>query len=73
MANIDKHPEIDPYNPPKGFKPSGRTFKSASTKDTKISRIATVVGSVSQQNPGLKPHEIVGLARETVRRYPEAQ
>ena len=73
MANIDKHPEIDPYNPPAGFKPKARTFKAASIRDSRVSRIAAVVGAVSQQNPGLRPHEIVGLARETVRRYPEAQ
>jgi hypothetical protein len=74
MANIDKHPEIDPYNPPENFKPQARTFRAASKKDSRVnSRIATLVVAVTQQNPGLSPHEIVGLARETVRRYPEAQ
>jgi hypothetical protein len=73
MANIDKHPEIDPYNPPAGFKPKARTFRAASTRDKQVSRIATVVEAVRQQNPGLTPHQVVGLARETVRRYPEAQ
>lgn len=72
MANIDKHPEIDPYNPPQGFKPRPRTFRSAS-KVTPVSKIASVISSVVEHNPGLSPREVVGLARETVRRYPEAQ
>lgn len=73
MVNIDKHPNVDPYNPPKGFKPQPRSFKSASKRDPQSSRIVTVISSVAKQNPGLMPHEVVGLARETVRRYPEAQ
>ena len=75
MANIDRHPEIDPYNPPADFKPRPRTFKAASrsSRSAAGSRIISIAAMTADKNPGLTPHEIVSLARETVRRYPEAQ
>jgi rubredoxin len=72
LADIDRHPNIDPYNPPSGFKPKARSFKAAS-KTTSTGRIASIVAAVIENNPGLTPQETLGLARQTARRYPEAQ
>jgi rubredoxin len=71
LADIDRHPEIDPYHPPTGFRPNKRSYKSAS-RTTRAGRLVSVATSVAQQNPGLTPREVVALARNTVRRYPEA-
>jgi hypothetical protein len=76
LANVDRNPSINPYDPPKGFKPKPRQFRESKrvfAKAEDSGRLLNVVASVSQQNPGLRPHEVVGIARETVRRYPEAQ
>lgn len=72
LADIDRHPNIDPYNPPSGFKPKARSFKAAS-KSTGSARVASIMVSIAEHNPGLEPREILGLARHTARRYPEAQ
>lgn len=72
LADIDRHPDIDPYNPPSGFKPKPRSFKAAS-KDSSPARIMSMAASIAEQNPGLNQREILGLARQTARRYPEAQ
>lgn len=76
LANVDRNPEINPYSPPEGFKPKPRQFRESKKifgKQQKTGRLMKVIASVGTQNPGLRRREIVGLARETVRRYPEAQ
>jgi hypothetical protein len=75
LADIDRHPDIDPYNPPSGFKPKPRSFKAATRvlHTAAGSRVTSIFAAITEHNPGLTPQETLGLARQTARRYPEAQ
>lgn len=72
LANIDRHPEIDPYNPPAGFKASPKQFsttppKSAAKEERGL--VLPMFASVLSTNPGLSPREALGIVRTTVQKY----
>lgn len=74
LANIDKNPDIDPYQAPEGFLPNSKGFKASKTAKYSggdrgsLLRIITTAGT---HNPGLTSRELVFLARNTVSRYLE--
>jgi hypothetical protein len=77
LVDLDAHPEIDPYRPPReragGWgqdqfrRDKKRVF--AGKKDGQILRRIATIGQV---NPGLNLSETVHLARQSVIQYPEA-
>jgi ribosomal protein S27AE len=77
LVDLDLHPEIDPYRPPReragGWgqdqfrREKKRVF--AGKKDGQILRRVATIGQV---NPGLSLSEAVHLARQSVIQYPEA-
>jgi hypothetical protein len=74
LADVDKHPEVDPYRPPlrtewgrDSFSQGRRVF--AGKKNGQVfPRMATI----SRMNPGLSLPETFHLARRSVLHYPEA-
>jgi hypothetical protein len=73
LANIDRHPEIDPYNPPADFQKVGpRSFKqSGKVSSGSRGRVLAMLQTVSSANPGLTPREALSLVRATVAKYSE--
>jgi hypothetical protein len=75
LANIDLHPEIDPYHPPEGFTPKGprsfRTSGKGGQRAQRTGRILRMLATVTSTNPGLRPSEALGIVRLTVKNYPE--
>jgi ribosomal protein S27AE len=77
LADLDQHPEIDPFHPPReragGWgqdefrREKKRVF--AGKKDGQVLRRIATIGQV---NPGLSLSEAVHLARQSVIQYPEA-
>lgn len=71
LANVDRNPEIDPYDFGEGFTPDlGRRAASRAARTTK-GRLLRMVAAVVSTNPGLTPREVVGLVRMSLRKYPE--
>lgn len=71
LANIDKHPEIDPYNPPTDFEPqNSRSFKAGSRRKP-TGRVFEMVTMVAENNPGLSHREVITLVRRTAQKYAE--
>jgi hypothetical protein len=68
LANIDKHPEIDPYNPPNDFVPSNKGFKTGRRLlgGKKTGRLMRVIATAGTQNPGLRVPELLEIARRTI-------
>lgn len=71
LANIDKHPDIDPYGDhgedfaaQPGFKATGKRAKGRGA-----GRLLPMVHAVARTNPGLHQREVVGLVRKTLMRY----
>jgi uncharacterized Zn finger protein (UPF0148 family) len=71
LENIDKHPEVDPYNPPTDFKPNPRSFKASGRRRKPTVRVFEMVTVVAGNNPGLSNREVVTLVRRTAQKYPE--
>lgn len=72
LANIDKHPEIDPYNPPDDFKPTPRSFQARRNGSVRATgRILPMLATITATNTGLDLGEALGIARATVSRYAE--
>lgn len=73
LINIDRHPEVDPYNPPAGFKPQPRTFKTSRVfgSQRKTGQVLDMLDAVTGTNPGLAPAEALGIVRTTVSKYGE--
>lgn len=73
LANVDKAPEIDPYNMPSGFLP-GKGYKAASLLGSrKTGRLLRMISNSSRANPGLTEAELVFVARRSLRKYPESK
>jgi hypothetical protein len=73
LANIDKHPEVDPYaNHGEDFAPEkGFQARAAKGSVKKTGRLLAMIATVGPANPGLSTREVVGLARQTLIRYGE--
>lgn len=77
LANIDRNPEINPYDPPKGFKAKPRQFSTTPPKtarfrpEPKRGRVLAMLTTVASANPGLTTQEALGIVRATAQRYPE--
>lgn len=74
LANIDKHPEIDPYSPAEGFLPNPKGFKQGKTatyRGRDRGSVLRMVGAVRNSNPGLSTREVLHLARNAAHRYLE--
>lgn len=73
LIDLDKHPEVDPYRPGSRawgqdpFRVTGR--RTAGKKDGTLLRRVAVIG---RTNPGLSLSEILGFARQSVIKHPEA-
>lgn len=67
LANIDRHPEIDPYNPPEDFVPdrSMKTGKLAAL-GRKTGKLLRIAKTVSDANSGLTDAQVIGLSRRTL-------
>jgi hypothetical protein len=69
LANLDAHPEINPFAPP-GRARLARVAKTGSARHT--ARIMPMLASIAEAND-LSPTEALALALATVRRYPEGR
>lgn len=74
LANVDKTPEVDPYDPGEAFQPSPKGFKAAKRTrwrkpPRKTGRLLSMIATVAQANPGLGRRQAVGLARAAATRY----
>jgi hypothetical protein len=72
LANIDKHPEINPYAWPHGFTPD-RSMKTSALlgRNKRTGKLLRIVATVASTNPGLHPGEVVRLARMSVASFAE--
>lgn len=74
LYNQDRNLHMDPYNlgddfsPAKGYKAVAKVFSPKKT-----GRFLKMALAVRQKNSGLSTRELVGLVRETLRRYPETR
>lgn len=78
LVNVDKHPDVDPYNFPDPFTPNGRGYKAPTTArkllaGKKTGRMLRMISTIVMANPGLSPREVVGIARTSLRKYPESK
>jgi hypothetical protein len=74
LANIDKHPEVDPYNPTEEFLPNPKGFKEgkvANYRGKDRGSLLRMVAVTQQSNPGLTAAQVVFLARSAASRYLE--
>jgi hypothetical protein len=72
LANIDQHPEVNPYGDNKGFVPdrSMKTGKKLIGRTHKTGRLLSIVATV-QKNNTVSLSEALGIARQTLIAYPE--
>lgn len=74
LYNQDRNLHLDPYNlagdfsPTRGYKAVAKVFSPKKT-----GRFLKMALAVRQKNSGLSTRELVGLVRETLRRYPETR
>lgn len=74
LYNQDKNLHLDPYNlddnfaPARGYKAVAKVFVPKKT-----GRFLKMALSVRQKNSGLSTREVVGIVRETLRRYSETR
>lgn len=74
LYNQDRNLHLDPYHldddfaPAKGYKAVAKVFSPKKT-----GRFLKMALAVRQKNSGLSTRELVGLVRETLRRYPETR
>jgi hypothetical protein len=71
LANIDRNPEINPYDEHKDFEPNSGFKAKASRGGKRTGRALSMIARVQDTNPGLRQHEVVGLVLRTLKRYPE--
>jgi hypothetical protein len=72
LADIDAHPEINPYDLPPGFTPaSGYKAARKLVPTRKTGRLLATAVKVERENPGLSRAQAVWLARQSLRRHPE--
>jgi hypothetical protein len=70
LANIDRNPGVNPYQPPKGFEPSRKMKTSGFLPTRKTGRLMSALAKIHEAND-LDEREAVQIARETVGRYRE--
>jgi hypothetical protein len=68
LYNVDKNPEVDPYNLPDEL-PQGRFRSARKMPAKKTGRLYAIATEVVRANPGLSMREVIGLSREAIRRY----
>lgn len=71
LANIDAHPNVNPYSPPQGFKPD-RSMRTGGfmRRNRKTGRLLRILARIHEANE-LNPAEAVEIARKTVLKHPE--
>jgi ssDNA-binding Zn-finger/Zn-ribbon topoisomerase 1 len=74
LYNQDRNLHLDPYNLDDGFSPA-KGYKAVAKvfSPKKTGRVLKMALAVRQKNSGLSTREVVGLVRETLRRYPETR
>jgi Zn finger protein HypA/HybF involved in hydrogenase expression len=70
LANIDKHPEINPYAPPSNFTPDREMKTGGILPRKKTGRLFKMLAGIHANND-LSAAEAVSIARNTIVRYPE--
>lgn len=70
LANIDKHPDIDPYSPPKNFQPDRSMKTSKLRRNHKTGKLISIIATVQDHND-LSIAEALAIARTTLLTYPE--
>lgn len=71
LANIDKNPEINPYDEHDEFAPQSGFKSKANRGASKTGRALAMIAKVHTTNPGLRQREVVGLVLRALKRYPE--
>jgi hypothetical protein len=73
LANIDKHPEIDPYRPTENFLPNPKGFKTSKVAYAGNDRgsLLRMIAVAQEGNPGLSVPEVIFLVRNSASRYLE--
>jgi hypothetical protein len=73
LANIDKNPSVDPYEPPEEFLPDGSKFKerTATYRGKSRGSLLRMALATQESNPGLTERQVLFLARNAVSRYLE--
>ena len=71
LADIDKHPEIDPYSAGANFQPiQPSKFRTSSlVPRAKDGKALQMMATITRENPGLSLPEVLYLARTTIQRY----
>lgn len=73
LANIDRHPEVNPYAPAQNFAPSPKSYRES--KRLKLGKVEqtgvllSMVAAVMENNPGLSERETLSLARRSIQTY----
>lgn len=70
LANIDKHPEINPFQPTE-YSSREKGFKEAARNAQKTGRVLRMFATVREANSGLATREILDIVRRTVQKYSE--
>jgi hypothetical protein len=73
LANIDAHPEINPYDTEanKGMKPDHSMKTSKLRRGKSTGKLIKMLATIHSANQGIDPAEAVGLARNTIAAYRE--
>jgi predicted Zn-ribbon and HTH transcriptional regulator len=77
LANVDRNPEVNPFNPPADFKPD-RDFEKKKRvafrrkkEEPKTGKALKMVHATLQTNPGLTVGQALTLVRNALAKYPE--
>lgn len=73
LANVDRNPEIDPYDFGEGFTPDFGHRAASKAQGAGKGRLLKTISVISKANPGLTDPEVVGLARMSLSKYPEGK
>jgi ribosomal protein L37AE/L43A len=72
LANVDDHPEVNPYDPGFAFKPDrSLKVKGSLWRKPKTAKLFKMVASIRETNTGLSVAESLTLARRALIEYPE--
>jgi hypothetical protein len=69
LADLDKHPSINPFLPSARFARHRGFRATASASSTRTGRVLRMFTAVTGANPGLTQREALGLVRRTIAKY----
>jgi hypothetical protein len=72
LADLDRHPGLDPYAPGDNFFPD-RNMKQSKLFSRKTGKLFAITSSVKDKNPGLTIREALNLSRRALTQYPESE